>query len=97
MPLLVDGDVVVAAAVTVAADAAACRALAAEVSVLGEVADLADTNVRAGLCELTDVCADVLELVAIDLDLVAARMRAGARLYSAVEAAVVAASQSGRR
>jgi hypothetical protein len=27
----------------------------------------------------------VLELVAIDLDLVAARMRAGARLYSEVE------------
>jgi hypothetical protein len=88
---------VVTAAVTVAADASACRALAAELSGLGQVADLANTEVRAGIGELTDVCADVLELVAIDLDLVAARMRAGARLYSAVEAAVVAASRSGLR
>lgn len=96
MPLLVDGDVVVAAASTVAADSAACRELAVEVSGLGEVAGLASTDVRAGVGELTDVCADVLELVALDLELVAARMRAGARLYSAVEAAVVAASRSGR-
>jgi hypothetical protein len=97
MLLLFDGDVVVAAAVTVAADAAACRALAAEMSGLGEVADLAETDIRAGVGELVDVCADVLDVVAIDLDLVAARMSAGARLYSAVEAAAAAAIPSQRR
>lgn len=94
MLLLVDGDVVVAGAANVAADAAACRALAAEVSGLGEVTD---TDVRAGVHELADVCADLLEVVAIDLDLVAARMGAGAQLYSAVESAVAVAIRSHRR
>jgi hypothetical protein len=88
--LLVDGDVVMTASVNVAEHADACRALAADVSGLGEVAD---TDVQAGVYELTDVCADVLELVAIDLDLVAARMSAGARLYSAVEAAAIPSSR----
>jgi hypothetical protein len=97
MFLLVDGDGVVGASVTVAGHADACRALAADVSGLGELADVADTDVRAGVGELADVCADALEVLAIDLDLVAARMSAGARLYSAVEAAAVAASWSGRR
>ena len=97
MLLLVDGDVMVIASVNVAGHADACRALAAEVSGLGEVTDVADTDIRAGVCELTDVCADVLELVGIDLDLVAARMSAGARLYSAVEAAAAAAIRSSRR
>ena len=97
MLLLVDGDVVVAASGTVAGHADACRALAAEVSGLGDMADVADTDVHAGLGELADVCADVLEVVAIDLDLVAARMSTGARLYSAVEAAVAAAIRSHRR
>jgi hypothetical protein len=64
--------------------------LAAEVSGLGEVADT--DIIRAGVGELADVCADVLEVVAIDLDLVAARMSAGARLYSAVEAEAIRSS-----
>ena len=97
MLLLVDGDVVVTASVNVAGHADACRALAADVSGLGDMADVADTDVHAGLGELADVCADVLEVVAIDLDLVAARMSAGARLYSAVEAAAAAAIPSQRR
>jgi hypothetical protein len=92
--LIVDGDVVVAASVNVAEHAEGCRALAGEVSGLG---DVADADVRAGIYELADVCADVLEVVAIDLGLVAARMSAGARLYSAVEAAVAAAIRSHRR
>ena len=87
MRLFVDSDIVVAASATVAAHADACRALAADVDGLVGVADLANTDVRAGVSKLADVCADVLELVAIDLDLVAARMRAGARVYSAVESA----------
>jgi hypothetical protein len=95
--LLVDGAVVVTTAANVAGHADACRTLALEVSGLGDGADVADTDVRAGVYELTDVCADVLELVGIDLDLVAARMSAGARLYSAVEAAVAAAIRSSRR
>ncbi|MEP6761555.1 MAG: hypothetical protein ABJA93_09340 [Sporichthyaceae bacterium] len=84
MRLFVDSDVVVAASATVAAHADACRALAADVDGLVGVADM---DVRAGVSKLADLCADVLELVAIDLDLVAARMRAGARVYSAVESA----------
>jgi hypothetical protein len=95
--LLVDGDVVVTASADVTGHADACRGLAAEVSILGDGVDVADTDVRAGFGELADLCADVLEVVAIDLDLVAARMSAGARLYSAVEAAVAAAIRSQRR
>lgn len=82
MRLVVDSDVVVAASANVAAHADACRVLAAELTAVG---GLADRDVGAGVIVLTDVCADVLELVAIDLDLVAARMSAGARLYSAVD------------
>ena len=91
MHLVVDSDVVVAASANVAAHADACRALAAELPALG---GLADRDVGAGVTGLTDVCADVLELVAIDLDLVAARMSAGARLYSAVDAAAAGADRT---
>jgi hypothetical protein len=94
--LFVDGEVVVAAAAKAAGHAAACRGLAVDLTGLGGVADLANTDVRAGVAELTDVCADVFELVAIDLDLVAARMRAGARLYVAVEGAAAVAFRSPR-
>jgi hypothetical protein len=86
--LVVDSDVVLAASASVAAHADACRALAAEMAALG---GLADRDVGTGVTVLTDVCGDVLELVAIDLDLVAARMSAGARLYSAVDAAAAGA------
>jgi hypothetical protein len=85
--LIVDCDLLVASSTAVAAHADACRALSAGVAGLGDGLDLADGDVRGGLSELSDVCADVLELVAIDLDLVADRMRAGARFYSAVESA----------
>jgi hypothetical protein len=86
--LVVDSDVVVTASAHVAAHADACRELAAELSALG---GLADRDIGSGFIALTDVCADVLELVAIDLDLVAARMSAGARLYSAVDATAAGA------
>ena len=86
--LVVDSDVVVAASANVAAHADGCRALATETAALG---GLADREVGAGMTVLADVCADVLELVAIDLDLIAARMSAGAWLYSAVEAAAAGA------
>ena len=83
MRLVVDSDVVLSASAHVAAHADACRELAAALAALGGTADRA---VGIGITALTDVCTDVLELVAIDLDLVAARMSAGALLYSAVEA-----------
>jgi hypothetical protein len=86
--LVVDSDVVVAASADIAAHADHCRGLAAELLAL---TGLADRHVGAGVTALADVCADVLELVAIDLDLVAARMSAGARLYSAVDAAAAGA------
>jgi hypothetical protein len=82
--LVVDSDVVLAASANVAAHAEACRVLAVEVAAL---AGLADRDVGTGVTTVSDVCADVLEMVAIDLDLIAARMGAGAQLYSAVEAA----------
>jgi hypothetical protein len=82
--VIVDSAVVLAASAEVAAHADACRSLAAELAALG---GLADRDVRAGVTALTDVCADVLEVVAVDLDLLAARMSAGARLYAAVDAA----------
>ena len=88
MHLVVDSDVVLAASADVAAHAGACRGLVAGLSALGSTADRA---VGAGITALTDVCSDVLELVAIDLDLIAARMSAGALLYSAVEAAAAGA------
>lgn len=89
MRLVVDSDVVVAASANVAAHADACRALAAEmVATLG---GLGNRDVGSGVTGLVDVCTDVLELVAIDLDLVAARMSAGARLYSAVDGAAAGA------
>jgi len=86
--LVVDSDVVLAASADVAAHADACRGLAAALAALG---GLADRDVGAGITALADICTDVLELVAIDLDLVAARMSAGARLYSAVDDAAVGA------
>ena len=88
MHLVVDSDVVAAASADVATHADACRALAAELAALG---GLADRDVGAGVTALADVCTDVLELVSIDLDLVAARMSAGARLYAAVDAAAAGA------
>jgi hypothetical protein len=87
--LLVDTDVVLAASAHVAAHADACRELAVELAALG---GLVDRDVGSGFTALTDVGADVLELVAIDLDLVAVRMSAGALLYSAVDAAAAGAA-----
>jgi hypothetical protein len=48
-------------------------------------AGLSDPVVRAAATELADVAADVLELVAQDLELLADRVRAGAVLYDDVE------------
>ena len=94
MHLLVDRQGVVAAGAQITDSAAACRVLAAA---LARFPDVSDPVVRAGIGEVADVCADVLELVAIDVDLVSVRVRAGAALYSAVDGAAVAALAESRR
>ncbi len=83
MHLFVDPEAVIVAAARVDESAIGCRLLAAALS---SVPAVSDPHVRAGFTELADVCGDVLELVAIDLELVAARLRSGGHLYAAVEA-----------
>lgn len=46
---------------------------------------LHDPSLVAGVATLADVAGDVLELVAMDLELLAARVRSGAVLYDRVE------------
>lgn len=46
---------------------------------------LADPALRGGVTDLADVVADVLELVAHDLELLAGKVRAGVALYDRVE------------
>jgi hypothetical protein len=47
--------------------------------------DLHDPSLAAGVGDLADVAADVLELVAMDLGLLAGKVRSGAVLYDRVE------------
>jgi hypothetical protein len=49
---------------------------------------LVDPRLTGGVAALADVAADVLELVAADLALLATKVRAGAMLYDRVEGAV---------
>jgi hypothetical protein len=60
----------------VAGQAAACPAIAD---------GLHDQSLAAGVGDLADVAADVLELVAMDLGLLTGRVRSGAVLYDRVE------------
>ena len=50
------------------------------------------TPLRRGYIDLVEVCADAAELLAMDVELLTARLRAGARLYDSVERAVASAS-----
>ena len=92
MLLRFDGPRVGTAAEHTRAQAAACRDLAAALLGTGPVSD---ADVQHGLTDVVEVCADAFELVALDLGLLAARMRAGARLYDAVEQAVITAADVG--
>ena len=92
MLLRFDGQHVGTAAEHTRSQAAACRDLAAAMLGAGQVSD---ADVQHGMTDVVEVCADAFELVALDLGLLAARMRAGARLYDAVEQAVTAASDAG--
>jgi hypothetical protein len=87
--LVVDPEAVAVAAARVDEFAGGARLLAAA---LTSIPAMSDPRVRAGFTELADVCGDVLELVAIDLELVAASARTAGHLYSAVEAGLVAGS-----
>jgi hypothetical protein len=55
----------------------------------GRIPDgLRDALLREGVTTLADVASDVLELVAADLALLAAKVRAGVLLYDQVEGSV---------
>ncbi len=57
-----------------------------QVAVCTAIADgLRDASLAAAVDSLADVAADVLELVAMDLGLLARRVRSGAVLYDRVE------------
>lgn len=84
-----DGQHVVTTAGHAGSQAAACRDLAA--ALIGSQ-QVSDPDVRHGRTDLVEVCADAFELLALDVDLLAARMRAGARLYDAVEGSAVRVS-----
>lgn len=97
MNVRVDTGEVVAAAGLLQAEADAARRLASGLT--GLVRDDAgplDGALREGLRVLADICGDVLEVVALDLDLLAATARAGAWAYDAVEADVLRATDAGR-
>ena len=81
-----DGQPVVTTAGHARSQAAACRDLVA--ALIGSQ-PVSDPDVRLGRTDLVEVCADAFELLALDVDLLAARMRAGARLYDAVEDSAV--------
>lgn len=55
----------------------------------GLTAGVLDPALGAALAALADICADTLEVVALDLDLLAGAVRAGAVRYDGVETAVV--------
>ena len=57
-----------------------------QVAACPAIADgLRDPSLAAGVGDLADVAADVLEMVALDLGLLAGKVRSGAVLYDRVE------------
>jgi hypothetical protein len=91
MRLRVDGSGLVAGAGHAMTDAHAVHELAVAAERVG--AGLGEPAVGAGLGAVTEVCGDALRLIALDLEVVGARLRAGARLYDAVESEVVGAGR----
>jgi hypothetical protein len=89
MPVSVDADALSAGARQIQRRSGECRELTAAAARLDGPADPA---VGAALREVADACADALELVALDLEVVAARTLAAAAAYTAVERAVAAAA-----
>ena len=86
MQVRVETPGVVDAAAHLPAQADAARALAARAESLG--AGVSDPLVGEALSTLGDVCGDVLQVVGLDLGLLASACHAGAALYESVETAV---------
>lgn len=84
----------VASAATHLAEAAlTARRLSASAVTLA--AGVADRTLVDALEVLGEVCGDALDVVGLDLDLLASAARAGAAVYEQVERAVVAAGRGG--
>lgn len=90
MQVRVETSGVVDAAAHLRAQADAVRASAARAASLG--AGVSDPLVGEALATLGDVCGDVLEVVGLDLELLASACLAGAARYESVETAVAGAA-----
>ncbi len=98
MHVRIDAVGVVAASGRLESEADGARRLASSLTALGRVdVDTLDDRLVEGLRVVGNVCADVLELVGLDLDVLAAKARAGARAYDAFEHALMHAAGDGRR
>lgn len=87
MEVRVETPGVVDAAAHLRAQADAARALVARAEALGP--GVTDPVLGAALGTLGDVCGDVLQVVGLDLALLAARCRSAAGLYESVEVSVM--------
>jgi hypothetical protein len=88
----VESHGVVGAAAHLRSEADGARRLAGTAVALGS--EVTDPSLGEALALLGDVCGDVLEVAALDLELLATTVRAGAALYAAVERGVVRAARS---
>lgn len=90
MHIEVDTELVAAAALRAVTAAAGLRALAGETARVTETVH--DPAVASGLAALADVVADACEVLALDLELIGRRLRAGAGDYAATENRLVGAA-----
>lgn len=93
-----DADGVVAATVRLESAADAARRLASAVAKLGgSHAGTVDAALVESLRVVGDVCGDILEVVGLDLDVLAAKARSGAQAYDEMERGVTSAVGHGLR
>lgn len=98
MQVRIDAGGVVAATGRLESEADAARRLASSLAALGRVdVDTLGGALAEGLRVVGDICGDVLEVVGLDLDVLAAKTLAGARAYDTIERAVLRAAGDGRR
>lgn len=83
MRILIEAGAALPAAARLTEDGAVARRLRAAFSKVG--ADVQDPGLRAGLTQLADLLADVLELVEADLMLLATKIRGASGAYDQVE------------
>lgn len=95
MQVRVETPGVVDAAAHLRGQADAARALADRAESLGS--GVSDPLVGEALATLGDVCGDVLQVIGLDLGLLAAACQTGAALYDSVETAVAGAAQGAPR